>query len=373
MERPWGDAPWRRIPVPTAPFPSGTVEIAILGGGLTGVSAAYHLARMGARPVLFEADAIGGGASGRTGGIVLQGTARGPEAGTAHTVETTREIVEREAIDCDLRTPGCWEIEHGAGGEDDALPWNDGGRPVRIVRTVEGGAVDPGGLLEGMTRAAIRAGALFYEHCPVRALMAEALPRLVFDRTEIAAQWVIASVNAWSSELLGIDEVESALTYACATEPLASQTLREIGLADGMPFYTVDRPYLWGRLFADRQVIFGSGLTFGSAPELEALSCDSSEFREMLRSLQERVRKLHPLLNRIGFANAWAGPIAFMDRMAPILGPMAHAPRILVAGAYAGHGVALGVWAGQQLAAYIVQGVRLPPWGSLAGLAARRV
>ena len=52
-------------------------DVAIVGGGLTGASTAYHLAKMGIRAVLFEAGLIGDGASGRTGGLVLEGTAAG--------------------------------------------------------------------------------------------------------------------------------------------------------------------------------------------------------------------------------------------------------------------------------------------------------
>src|SRR5262249_25874075 len=77
MAERWGRPPWRVDAVPPAmPLPA-RCDVAVVGGGFTGLSAAYHLARRGARVVLLEASTVGAGASGRTGGIVLEGTAAG--------------------------------------------------------------------------------------------------------------------------------------------------------------------------------------------------------------------------------------------------------------------------------------------------------
>src|SRR5580704_2706686 len=74
----WGEAPWPRGPeLANAPATSGNPEVAIIGGGLTGTSTALHLARRGIRCVVYEAGLIADGASGRTGGLVLEGTAVG--------------------------------------------------------------------------------------------------------------------------------------------------------------------------------------------------------------------------------------------------------------------------------------------------------
>jgi glycine/D-amino acid oxidase-like deaminating enzyme len=73
--RSWGEPPWHRIEVPSRSLENSTPEVAIIGGGLTGVAAAYYLTRRGIQPVLLEAERVGDGASGRTGGIVLEGTA----------------------------------------------------------------------------------------------------------------------------------------------------------------------------------------------------------------------------------------------------------------------------------------------------------
>ena len=72
--RPWGQPLWPMNERGGAaqPIPR-TIDVAIVGGGLTGMSAAFHLARAGLRVVVLEAACVGEGASGRTGGIVLEG------------------------------------------------------------------------------------------------------------------------------------------------------------------------------------------------------------------------------------------------------------------------------------------------------------
>src|ERR1700730_2376607 len=169
--RPWGEPLWRGTTVPTRALECSTPEVAIIGGGFTGVSAAYHLARRGIRPIVLEAGRLGDGASGRTGGIVLEGTARGIMEGGDRCVPTLAEVVREAAIDCDLRLPGCWEIAHVGEAEGGVLPWRDDGREIRIVRTVPGGTVEPMALLTQLALAATKAGAIFCEHAEVRRLV----------------------------------------------------------------------------------------------------------------------------------------------------------------------------------------------------------
>ena len=60
-------------------MPEGTVDIAVVGGGVIGLSVAYHAARYGAKVVLFEAEEVGSGASGALAGMLSgQGEAEGP-------------------------------------------------------------------------------------------------------------------------------------------------------------------------------------------------------------------------------------------------------------------------------------------------------
>ena len=114
-----------------------------------------------------------------------------------------------------------------------------------------------------------------------------------------------------------------------------------------------------------RTVIFGSGLVFGSPSDLENADVREGESGAVLDRLQRRVRSLHPRLANVQFSAAWGGPIAFRENAIPILGALPQNPRVMVSGAYAGHGVALSVRAGELIALAITENHPLPKWGSL--------
>src|SRR5579872_3756071 len=142
----WGAPPWpRSAELPSSPdvSPSRKPDVAIIGAGLTGASTALHLARKAIGAVVYEAGLIADGASGRTGGLVLESTAAGPLDEVNACVPGLERIVAEERIDCDLFLPGCWEIEHHQAVPQKMLPWTDAGRPVCIARDVAGGTVQP--------------------------------------------------------------------------------------------------------------------------------------------------------------------------------------------------------------------------------------
>jgi gamma-glutamylputrescine oxidase len=365
--RRWGKPLWRmrRLATKPARVPL-TIDVIIVGGGLTGMSAAFHLARRGVHVTVFEAATVGEGASGRTGGIVLEGTATGVRAGADNCVPSLAWLVAELGIDCDLHLPGCWEIEHGESSYGSELPWHDEGAAIRIARTVAGGSVEPRALLFGLADAAVGAGATIEEHRPVERIEING-PEVVLDDAVVRPAHVVVAVNAWSASLVpALPPVHSALTYACATEPLDSATLKEIGLGERMPFYTADVPYLWGRVAPNREVVFGAGLKFGEPHRLEHFELSGGDSQAILRRLETRVRGLNPALAKARIAARWAGPIAFTDDKVPLIGQHPQNPAITVAGAYAGHGVAFSVHAGALIARTITEGTPLPQWGTLA-------
>ncbi len=364
--RQWGEPLWclRRLASTPQPTPAG-IDVAIVGGGLTGMSAAFYLARNRLRTVVFEAASVGEGASGRTGGIVLEGIATGIREGADNCVPSLASLIAEIGIECDLHLPGCWEIEHQPGSAASALPWHDEGEPIRVARTVAGGSVEPRALLFGLANAARQSGAVIREHTAVRRIAVRG-PALELDDGLVAAAHVVVAVNAWTPALLsGLPRIHSALTYACATEPLDDRILRELGLGERIPFYTADRPYLWGRVAANREIVFGAGLKFGSPRKLEETEIGDGDSQAILAGLERRVRRLNPALARVRIPSRWAGPIAFTDDAVPLLGSHPSNSAILVAGAYAGHGVAFSVHAGALVARAITQNTALPEWGAI--------
>jgi gamma-glutamylputrescine oxidase len=341
-------------------------EVVIIGAGLTGISTAYHLAKLDVRSVVLEAGLVADGASGRTGGLVLEGTAAGILPQVDSCVAGLRKLVEVEQIDCGLHLPGCWEIEHRRDDSGSMLPWSDAGARVAIAKLLSGGTVEPARLTIGLAHAAAAAGAVICEHARVTKVIATRDPAVEIDQDRLHPRWVVVACNAWIDSLVDdAPPLTSSLTFACATEPLSEPALREVGLAERIPFYTRDRPYLWGRVTDDRRIIFGTGIVFAAPNVLEKIGTQSRDFKLAIDRLQMRVRNLHPALAKIGFSNSWAGPIAFTEDAVPLLGAAPGCERILVAGAYAGHGVALSVRAGELLANAIVRNEALPAWGTL--------
>lgn len=365
----WGNPPWE---IPAQPSPALRPfhrDVVVLGAGLAGLSTAYHLARRGLRVAVLEAAAVGAGASGRTGGLVLEGTAAGPLEQVDHCLDTIAAVVAEAGIACDLDPRGCWEVRHERPAAGQRPGWKDGDARIVVDGTEPGGTVDPGRLLGGLAAAARRAGAEIYVHTPAGPLAPSRgnRQRVCSDAgVEVEADHVVAALNAYTTQLLELPlRFHSALTLALCTAPLAATTLEQLGVAERLPFYTVDLPYLWGRCLPDRRLIFGAGLLFPPDGDVRSIDLHQPDAARSMEALERRVRGLHPVLAEVEVTHRWGGPIAFLGGRAPVLSRLPAAPGVIVTGGYAGHGVALSVRIGQLIAAAIADGTPLPRWGAL--------
>jgi len=356
---------------------------------------------------VLESASLGDGASGRTGGMALADTAAGPLPGLGDVLAGYKKILRALRIDSRLKLPGVWELGRsapaanlsrprlegsGPAGKYSPINWSDSGE-LKVVRRVPGGTVDPGKVLAGLARAAENAGAQIVEHAEVRALDFSNPLRLQVCRNlrgriyqkEIRAGQVLLATNALSLELSGLQAASvPKLTLALATAPLVAAQLKAIGLASRRPFYTIDFPYLWGRLLESNGVIFGSGLVpaYVGPPASFPLGDHSSkkakhnlrfydvrrgEPAARLRWLENRVRHLHPALGKVRITHRWAGPILLTEGMRPVFRwftPDGHPPskQVLLLAGFNGHGVALSVYLGQWAAQALLHRRPLPPW-----------
>lgn len=373
----WGQSPWAIDFTPRVqPLPPA-VDFAIVGGGFTGLAAAAWLRLLapGKSVAVFEAARVGAGASGRTGGMALAESAAGDLPGLGDVLGGFERILRKLDVKCDLSLPGAWEIGRAGGLPHSTIEWIDSGT-LRVVKEVPGGTLDPGKLVSGLARALENLGAMIFENSPVARIAWGQTPQLELaggagPHGKIAAGKILLATNALSLALTGLQQTaHPRLTLAAATKPLEQSQLAAAGLAARRPFYTVDLPYLWGRVRSDNSIIWGAGLV--SAPEahdLNDLDISSEEPAAMFAILEKRVRGLHPALHTAEFTHRWGGPILFRDDWEPVFdwhpGRARKTNDVVVLGAYAGHGVALSSYLGAWAAEVLLGKRELPAWGKI--------
>jgi glycine/D-amino acid oxidase-like deaminating enzyme len=339
----------------------------------------------------------------------LPETAAGNLPGLGDVLAGFGAILKRLSVECELSLPGVWEIARSfgraarpqdkrSGRSDSPIAWHDSGT-LRVANEVSGGTVDPGKLVSGLARGAERQGATVAEHasvCSVEfgdplvlhlACHSEPAPSPVggglrrssggqrisprsggaIALTKLRARQVVFATNAQALELSGLaGRTQPKFTLAVATAPLDQTVLEAIGLGRRKAFYTIDLPYLWGRVMSNGAVVFGAGLVhLGDWHELDSLRIAAGQPAELIATLERRVRGLHPALRSVEFTHRWGGPILFGNAWRPVFARHPRSPHALVLGAYSGHGVAQSVYLGRW-AAEVLLGEREPPrWGTI--------
>jgi glycine/D-amino acid oxidase-like deaminating enzyme len=384
---PWGIPPWTIDFRPKVGELPARVDFAVVGGGFSGLSAAAWLRRLAPEKsvLVLESGTLGNGASGRTGGMALAESAAGPLPGLGDVLAGYKKILRALCVDCRLELPGAYELGRSKARKNSAISWSDSGN-LRIVRRVPGGTVDPGKVVSGLGRAAEQAGAQIAEHAEVQSIEFSKPLRLhVMQRfggrehkKEMVADHVLLATNALELELTALRSyAEAKLTFALATVPLTLAQRKALGLAGRHPFYSVDMPYLWGRLLEDNGAIFGAGLvpplaggaTPSSVPlernsrhELWRYDVRKGEAAACLDWLETRVRHLHPALADVRITHRWGGPILFTEKMLPVFRRHTRSDDVMILAGFNGHGVALSVYLGHWAAQSLVGRRALPRW-----------
>ncbi len=284
------------VSLPPVPAQSDT-DIAIIGGGFTGLTAALHLAQRGRRVTVLEAGEPGIGASGVNAGFVVPNFAKAdPAAARARLgrqkadrllrmigagAERVFETIRNEAIDCAAEQTGWMHVAHSP----DMLPmlaqrvadWNELGRPLKLLsadearaftaaRHCHGALFDPsGGMLNplsyarGLSLAAMRAGATLHGNAPVSARRREGAGWVLSGPGfQVKAQLVLLCTNAYRTGVareLGKFTVPLRV-YQIATAPLASDEAARLSPAR-IPFADTRANLFTARLTHDNRLVSG--------------------------------------------------------------------------------------------------------------------
>ncbi|WP_251978320.1 NAD(P)/FAD-dependent oxidoreductase [Salinicola avicenniae] len=353
-----------------------TADVCIVGGGVTGCSAALHLAERGYRVVLLEAGEIGHGASGRSGGQILPGfgtdmstieRAVGQEAArrlwemSCESVRLTESLVRRHEIPCDL----VWGYVHvavkrrhvsamrrhaermaeryGYHGEH----WLDRERLQAHVRAegylgglydAEGGHLHPLNYTLGLAQAAQRAGAVVHTGTPALRVESGRQPRVVTAAGSVRCAFAVIACNAYLDGLVPAlaGRLMKVANYIIATEPLEAATARAI-LPSNAAVSDANFVLDYYRLSADRRLLYGGEVSYTGQPP-----------RGLDSRMRDKMRSLFPALQNVGIDYRWGGDVGITRNRAPDFGRVDS--NIFYAQGYSGHGMTLAGLAGQLLA-----------------------
>jgi glycine/D-amino acid oxidase-like deaminating enzyme len=363
--RNWGNRPWSvNFHAPKRELPA-TVKYAIVGGGFTGLAAAAWLKQLSPESsvALFEAEDFGAGASGHTGGMALDETAAGNLPGLGDVIAGYQQIIRELKVDADLQLPGVYELARTSPLKDSPIRWDDSGT-LTAVNRVPGGTINPGKVVTGLASAAHRSGVLLFENTGVES--AQFQPEIVLrtSRGAVQVESVLFATNAYSLELTEIALLaDPKFTLALATEELSEAALRQVGLHERKPFYTVDLPYLWGRPLGSNSLIFGSGLLpVKHWEEFRTLDIASPSALELFTRLESRIHRLHPAFGGVKITHHWGGPICITEDWKPIFRHHAASDKAIVLGGFSGHGVLQSVYLGAWAAEGLLGRRKLPHW-----------
>nr|CDQ33718.1 Gamma-glutamylputrescine oxidoreductase [Virgibacillus halodenitrificans] len=355
------------------------VDVAIVGGGFTGVATAVELAERGYRVAIVEANRIGWGASGRNGGQVT-GSLSGQDAMTRqmrHTLGDDAEAfvwnlrwrghriikqrVEKYAIPCDLKhghLQAAYKPSHIKALRQDFeasqrhaigehIHWLD----AEAVRGVVGtelyhGAIrndynmhlHPLNLCLGEARAAASLGALIFEHSPVVDIEHGDTPVVVGEHGRVMADSVILAGNAYHrlerKQLKG--KLFPASLGIVTTAPLSSEQVQAIDPED-LAVYDTRFVLDYYRLTADKRLLFGGGANYSGR--------DSDDIASELRP---RLEHTFPQLEGVAIDFQWQGMAGIVINRIPQLGKLSD--NVYYAQGYSGHGIATSHIVGEIMA-----------------------
>ena len=351
----------------------GSIEadVAIVGGGFSGVATAVELSERGYKVVLLESNRIGWGASGRNGGQIIGGYGQNPgafrstigsegvdivEGMGVECVDIIKQRIEKYNIDCDLKWGYC-EVglkkrhlkSYQQWAEDDpAMRLLDQDQIKEYVNSElylggyyreDWGHIQPLNLCIGEAKVAQSLGANIFENSQVTNITYGDNPVVTTQKGSVKAGHVILCGNAYMGKLVPYLDARVLPATSCiiGTEPLSDEQLqqtmvRDVAVCDSrtaLDYY---------RLSADKRLLFG-GLS--NYTGLEPANAEAV--------MRNKMAKVFPSLKNVKIDYSWSGRMGISVRRMPQIGRLKNS-NILYASGYSGHGVAPTHMTGRLLA-----------------------
>lgn len=369
-----------------------STDVAIIGGGYTGLATAYHLKRYNPalNVVVLEAQQVGSGASGRHGGMLLpQPPTESFEiaesaslhqqtyALTARNLKTIQRICRDSGTECDLKLKG---FVHAILDDEDipyyreyvkqarqlGMPlefWPANKTAARLGTDAYAAAVyDPNGgsvhaikLINALKIMAERQGAVIYEHSRVNDIQEGPIITLtVGDQPhQVKAKTIVLATNAFTSKLGYFNyRVIPVHAQTAVTEPLTQEQLDSIAWKSRLPFYD-SRNFLFHVVLRDdnRIVIGGGDAEYRFRGDLS----EPGKMQRIHDLTMNELLKLYPSLQGIRFEAIWDGLLGMTADEVPLVGVTGQHQNIYYGLAYNGQGVNLSILFGDLIASLYSQ------------------
>ena len=374
------------MPVPARhDFPE-RVDVAVIGAGFTGLSAALTLAKRGVKVGVFESQNVGWGASSRNGGMVLTGLKLpastlikryGKEvtakmfAASLDSIDFVEKLVHAESIGCNFVRSGHLEVACKAKHYDDLqrsaeAAARDFDHQQRIIPKEElqseigstiyhGGLVDeasaglnPARYVAGLAQAAERAGAQIFEQTRVEEIQREGTRgwKLATARGTLRATDVLIATSGYTSAVTPVlqKKIIPIGSYIIVTEVLPDALAHELSPRNRMIYDSKNYLHYY-RLTPHGRLLFGGRAAF--FPET------TDTIRRSAEILQRDMVRVYPQLRDTKIEYVWGGTLDFAFDIMPHAGKI---DGIHFALGYAGHGVAMSTYLGDKVAKAILDG-----------------
>ena len=361
------------------------VDVAIVGGGFTGINAALRLAGAGLSVTVLEAGPPGFGASGRNGGFCCLGGGKisnaaltrqfGAEGRRAYraaemaAIEHVAAQLKLFGIDADTHSKGetvlahndraashfikeaasvaeDYGVEPGIHSAQDLTSMGMATSAARGGLSIPlGFALNPRKYLFGIVDAAIAAGATLAAHSRVTSIAPEGDGHVL--RTEqgrLRDDRVIIATNGYSSEDLPgwlAARYMPAQSSVLVTRPLTQAELEAQGWTSHQMAYDSRNLLHYFRLMPDNRMLFGMRGGILSSPRVEKLS---------LQRVRQDFDAMFPAWSDVESPFGWSGMVCLARNRTPYIGPVPGRPGLFAAMAYHGNGVAMGSYAGHMVA-----------------------
>jgi glycine/D-amino acid oxidase-like deaminating enzyme len=374
---------------------SEDVDIAILGGGYSGLWTAYYLLRThpGLRVAIVEKEIVGYGGSGRNGGWCSprfpvsaaalhkrfgESAAQATLSAVQASVDEIQIICAQENIDANFRAGGTLTLARsaaqlasirashaayahlGLADRYQLLTPDEAAERIRVTKvhgalyTPDGASIHPGRLVRGLARAVETHGGTIYEQTAVTEYHGGSNPRLITPNGELRARKAI--VLAGEAYLTRFPKLHSTVlpvySLICLTEPLSPEQWLHIGWQQGENVASARSSVVYLTRTPDGRILFGSRgapYAFGSK-----ITDAQDRHAATIRAIQSYLFDWFPSLAGIKFTEAWGGPVAMPIDWMPSVN-FDPKTRIATIGGYTGQGVSTSNLAGKLLAGRITQ------------------